>query len=122
MKKLFYLCIFLLITTSTLAIESPIKLTVLQSPTKNILFEVKEAKKPIVKYSHIIHNKIKCIKCHHKIKTGDTNIKSCNECHNTTSEINLKSALHKNCKTCHKEMKKDNKKTGPITCRGCHKK
>ncbi len=30
--------------------------------------------------------------------------------------------FHKTCKACHKAMKKDGKATGPVSCKGCHKK
>ncbi len=56
------------------------------------------------------------------MKKDDTSVKDCTECHNGTDAPALKKALHKNCKDCHKDMKKKKEKTGPTKCSGCHKK
>lgn len=91
----------------------------------------KDDKKGPVKLSHKKHAeeyKVACTECHHDYKDGknvwkDTDpVKKCSECHSAekkqgnADKLNL--AFHKNCQTCHKELKK-----GPYkNCNDCHEK
>ena len=80
---------------------------------------------------------IACADCHHVYENGknvwkkEDSVQKCSECHdikkNTKKDgvkvIKLQNAYHKNCKNCHKALKKEGKKTGPFKkCNGCHKK
>jgi hypothetical protein len=83
-------------------------------------------KKPAVTYNHEKHDAATpdCKTCHHTWD-GKAAPKKCSECHKAKKDgkkINSKSALHKNCKDCHKKLKKAGKKTGPTSCKACHKK
>ncbi|MBN2808344.1 MAG: cytochrome c3 family protein [Deltaproteobacteria bacterium] len=84
------------------------------------------AKKPAVTYSHAKHTVAvpDCKACHHTW-SGEGAPKKCGECHTAKAEgkkLDMKGALHKNCKGCHSDMKKAGKKTGPTGCNDCHKK
>ena len=98
----------------------------------------KKDKKGSVKLSHKKHNvdyKITCADCHHVYKDGknvwkdgDT-VEKCSACHDPkkknkkTKAMKLQNAYHKNCKNCHKALKKEGKPTGPFKkCNGCHEK
>ena len=94
-------------------------------------------RRPHVEFSHGIHSEKLddegCGVCHH---TPDNNTGklvyiegeevSCKECHGAQKENNklaLREAFHGSCTVCHRKMIKTNeKKTGPTTCGGCHKK
>jgi hypothetical protein len=95
----------------------------------------KDDKKGPVKLTHKKHAeeyKVACAECHHEYKDGknvwkDTDpVKKCSSpsCHDTekkqgnADKLNL--AFHKNCQTCHKELKG---KQGPYkNCNDCHQK
>ena len=95
----------------------------------------KMKKGPVVKFAHHKHQEVlkgNCGECHHG-KTADwkqvpykegMKIEKCATCHNKkhpNKKLNsVKKAAHKNCKGCHKAMKKAGKKTGPVKCKGCH--
>lgn len=123
-------------------------------PKKENLIESKghkKDKKGPVKLTHEKHNKeykVACTECHHVYKKeGKKNINTwkegdptqkCVVCHFPDAKKakkkkvkKLQSAMHKNCKDCHKKIKKENKgkkkedqkKTGPIKkCKKCHQK
>lgn len=90
----------------------------------------KHTKTP-VSFTHKKHSvdlKIKCTECHHVIKDGKNvwkegdKVAMCASCHksplkNEGKTLSLKNAFHKNCKDCHKKMKK-----GPTKCNECHPK
>jgi len=109
-----------------------------------------EEPKPAVEFPHSLHFGFNCRTCHHKWDQ-ETPIEGCmtSGCHDLTeapkktqsrqSAENLavryyKTAYHKMCISCHKEMKAQNKKlelsgrvlvdnlpnTGPTSCKGCH--
>jgi hypothetical protein len=93
----------------------------------------KDDKKGAVKLSHKKHAeeyKVACTECHHEYKDGknvwkDTDpVKKCAECHSpdkkqeNADKLNL--AFHKNCQTCHKELK--DKKAPFKNCNDCHQK
>lgn len=74
---------------------------------------------------HKVHaDYIACIKCHHTWKKEERKTpQKCAECHKADDigEKGLKSAYHKQCQDCHKDLKKQDKKTGPTArCSGCH--
>jgi hypothetical protein len=95
----------------------------------------KDDKKGPVKLTHKKHAeeyKVACTDCHHEYKDGknvwkDTDpVKKCStpSCHDTekkqgnADKLNL--AFHKNCQTCHKELKG---KQAPFkNCNDCHQK
>lgn len=99
-------------------------------------------KKGAVKLTHKKHNvdfKIACAECHHVYEGGKNvwkegdKVEKCSKCHPIIWEkgkkkkkgeaMKLQNAYHKNCKTCHKTLKKEGKKTGPFKkCNKCHEK
>ena len=81
-------------------------------------------KKPAVNYNHEKHmaSAPDCKSCHHTWD-GEGAVKKCSECHKAKKDgkaLDIKKALHKACKDCHKDMKKAGEKTGPSSCKGCH--
>ena len=93
-------------------------------------------RRPLVKFSHAIHSDnlmdTGCGICHHNPdnKTGELvyiegEELSCRECHETQKENHkpaLREAFHGSCTVCHRDrIKTDNRKAGPTTCGGCHK-
>jgi hypothetical protein len=88
---------------------------------------------------HAEDYEIACAECHHVyeneinvFKEGDF-VQKCQECHNEPTQKgekkltpdlkarNLKLAYHKNCRNCHRQVKKeDQDKKPPVTCKGCH--
>ena len=85
-----------------------------------------DCKKPAVIYNHDKHNAATpdCKTCHHTWDGKDAP-KKCSECHKAKKDgkaLSSKNALHKSCKDCHKDLKKAGKKTGPTSCKACHKK
>jgi len=49
----------------------------------------------------------------------------CGDCHGTTGKgkvLSLRNASHKACVTCHNQRASQGKKTGPVSCDGCHDK
>jgi len=102
----------------------------------------KKDKKGPVKLTHKKHNvdyKIACAECHHVYeggknvwKEGDP-VDKCSKCHpiiwkkgkkkKKGEAMKLQNAYHKNCKNCHKALKKEGKETGPFKkCNKCHAK
>ena len=93
---------------------------------KDDVFE--KHKKGPVKLTHKKHNvdyKIACTLCHHVYKEGDP-VQKCSACHDAKKSEGKKKklmlAFHKNCQGCHRELKKAEKKTGPVKCKECHEK
>jgi hypothetical protein len=100
--------------------------------------------KPLVTLSHKKHNvdyKIACTECHHVYKDGKNiwkegdQVQKCEACHSepkkpkgdkTKMEKAEKikkyhyDAIHANCRDCHKELQKEKKPAGPVTCVKCH--
>lgn len=89
-----------------------------------------------VTFPHKRHAKdfrILCWECHHNYKDG-VNIwlpweetLSCGECHEPVAgkegATSLKKAYHVGCRTCHKDLEKQKKASGPGRgCYGCHEK
>ncbi len=94
-------------------------------------------RRPLVVFSHTVHSDslmdTGCGICHHNPdnKTGklvyiEGEELSCRECHEAQKEDHtpaLREAFHGSCTVCHRDaIKTDNRKTGPTTCGGCHKK
>lgn len=105
-------------------------------------------KKTLVTFTHKKHNtdyKIPCNDCHHAYKGGKNvwkegdNVQKCAACHKEAKAPKVKegekgpskkekikkyhySAIHENCKGCHKDLKKAAKPTGPTACKDCHPK
>ena len=98
----------------------------------------KKDKKGPVKLTHKEHNvkfKVACADCHHVYKDGKNvwkegdQVEKCSTCHDPkkknkkTKAMKLQNSYHKNCKNCHKALKKEGKPTGPYKkCNGCHEK
>jgi len=98
--------------------------------------EYAKDKKGPVKFTHQKHTvdyKIACADCHHKYtdgkntwKEGD-DVQKCSACHDPKKKegkvMKLQNAYHRNCKNCHKALKKEDKKAGPFKkCNDCHAK
>jgi len=107
----------------------------------------KEHKKALVTFTHKKHNvdyKIACTDCHHVYQDGKNvwkegdEVQKCEACHSEAKapkgedapklskaeEIKKfhYSAIHENCKGCHKDLKTAGKPTGPTACKECHPK
>jgi hypothetical protein len=76
---------------------------------------------------------LSCKDCHHIYKDGKNVLDEgaleegkegirCSACHRPDSRLNLEQAFHDQCIGCHKKHPKENKKTGPRFCGGCHAK
>ena len=120
MKKLVVLLMavaFMVVSASLFAMP--------KAPEKVTINEVQK-RKPAVTFNHKAHaDQFGCKECHHKWKGGNAVPRKCSECHKAKKEGKIpsaKHAYHKRCKGCHKKMKKAGKKTGPTSCRKCHKK
>jgi len=102
----------------------------------------KKDKKGAVKFTHKEHNvgyNVGCADCHHVYEDGKNvwtekdHVDKCSKCHPIIWEkgkkkkkgeaMKLQNAYHKNCKTCHKTLAKEGKKSGPFKkCNKCHEK
>ena len=90
---------------------------------------------------HIKDHRITCDECHHVYEKGKNvwkegaSVKKCEGCHDEPTskgekklppddqKRNLKLAFHKNCRTCHRKIKKEDPRTNaPTTCGKCHEK
>jgi hypothetical protein len=91
----------------------------------------KSDKKPAVKLTHKKHNvdyKVKCDECHHVYKDGKNTwkegdpVQKCVACHDPEEKKGnadkLQLSFHKNCQTCHKELK--GKEAPWKKCNDCH--
>jgi hypothetical protein len=89
--------------------------------------------RPAVVFKHELHFDAfpDCIECHHiyeknngeKENVWSGEEQSCSDCHKRVKEDNrlpLMEAFHNNCTKCHREMAKEKKKAGPVTCGECH--
>lgn len=96
----------------------------------------KSDKKGPVKLSHKKHSTdygAACTDCHHEYKDGKNvwkegdPVQKCSACHDPEKTqgdaMKLQTALHTNCKDCHKEVAKAGKKEAPYKkCNDCHQK
>jgi Class III cytochrome C family len=77
------------------------------------------------KFDHKLHvetNKVDCTKCHHKWDGATGQPQKCSVCHHEADSggaPSAKDAFHALCKNCHKEKRKEGKKS-PTSCTGCH--
>lgn len=79
---------------------------------------------PFTHKKHYVDYEIPCRGCHHawKLNLRDNPIK-CKECHKGKTEsdaVLLRNAFHRSCMTCHRNLKKQKKPTGPVGCKKCH--
>jgi hypothetical protein len=96
---------------------------------------VLSSRKPVRfdKSLHYRHSKAqdnKCEACHHEYNENTKKLVyakgkegSCRYCHLENTEKNVQSistASHVACIDCHRKTAEKNKKTGPVTCYGCH--
>jgi hypothetical protein len=89
-----------------------------------------------VSFSHKKHQtdyKLACTECHHNYENGKNiwkegdPVKPCKECHNPLNKVGkipkLEIAYHNDCKTCHRKLANEGKKSGPYKkCSDCHQK
>lgn len=102
--------------------------------------------RPAVEFPHIQHidAEMECSDCHHRFKGGENVVDEgeleedaegikCSSCHKSeagfrfkpdldTTKRNLQQAYHRMCTGCHRQVSKDKKKSGPVTCGECHPK
>lgn len=100
-------------------------------------------KKPVT-FSHKKHSEVyenDCAECHHIYTDGANTwiegdpVSKCQECHNEPTvkdedklspekqKLNLKSAFHNSCRSCHKQLKEQNSNKYekiPTECEQCH--
>ncbi len=67
-----------------------------------------------------------CATCHKGVKSEEELLKE-DKCQRMEMELKetggpakLKNYFHSTCLKCHKELKKQGKDTGPVSCKGCH--
>jgi c(7)-type cytochrome triheme protein len=90
-------------------------------------------KRPPVTFPHNLHTEkgLSCKDCHHLYEKGENVLDEsklvegnkeiqCSACHGPKSRLNLEQAYHGQCIGCHKKPMKDQKKTPPRYCGGCH--
>jgi len=74
---------------------------------------------------------IDCLRCHHRYEKGENVLAveelipgsaavSCSSCHSSSRD--LERAYHRMCITCHRDMNKNNIRSGPVMCGQCHAK
>jgi hypothetical protein len=121
MKKL----LLIFVTVAFTVVMGAMFLSAAPAAPEKVTVKEFQKKKPAVTFSHKLHaDKFGCKECHHKWKGGDATPQKCSECHKAKKEGKkpaAKKAFHKQCKGCHKKMKKAGKKTGPTSCKKCHK-
>lgn len=102
--------------------------------------------RPAVEFPHMQHidAEIECSDCHHRFKGGENVVDEgeleeeaegvkCSSCHKSKAGFRFKpdldptkrtlqQAYHRMCMSCHRQVKKENKTAGSVTCGGCHPK
>ena len=102
--------------------------------------------RPAVQFPHILHidAEIECSDCHHRFKGGENAVDEaeleedaegikCGACHKSEpgfrfeadldpTKRTLQQAYHRMCTGCHRQVSKEKKKSGPVTCGECHPK
>ncbi|PTN36333.1 DUF305 domain-containing protein [Desulfonatronum sp. SC1] len=89
-----------------------------------------EAKQKYVLFLHPKHEAFECVRCHHTSEGADIN-QGCKDagCHDMfvietpeqRREIRyFEKAYHDLCIGCHRELRRQEKTTGPVDCKGCH--
>ncbi len=97
------------------------------TPPETIVIDKAKDKKLGVTFPHKEHTETySCETCHHTAKTPEEAV-SCFVCHGVKPDIpdpsqmsSKKNPFHILCKTCHSDLKKQKKDTGPTKCSGCH--
>lgn len=78
------------------------------------VIKLDKASTGVVTFDHAKHQGLtECKVCHHT-----ETYEACDSCHGAADDgakLKYKTAIHKNCQDCHKEMKK-----GPTKCKECH--
>ena len=105
----------LLILLTAAILVSSIATVVIAVSTGPAVIKMDKAKTGVVTFDHAKHQADvpDCNACHHT-----DGFEKCSSCHGATDDgkkIKYKTAMHNNCKDCHKEMKK-----GPTKCKECH--
>jgi hypothetical protein len=93
----------------------------------------KKLQRPPVKFTHEKHADLytNCTECHHtyeyqggkRVNNWNGEGQPCSECHKVSAEgktVALMNAFHENCTGCHRQLDKEGKKSGPVTCGECH--
>jgi hypothetical protein len=86
---------------------------------------------PPVRFNHQSHEaRAACTLCHHEFQ-GRRNVwhegqpvQKCQACHSlkpVPPSLDLKNAMHRQCKGCHLRLRQQARPAGPIECRGCHR-
>ncbi len=89
--------------------------------------------RPGVFFPHERHmESLDCLSCHHLYEDGknilneddidDDGSASCSRCHVKSASINLKTAYHRQCISCHRALNREPDNDLPITCKDCHPK
>jgi hypothetical protein len=103
--------------------------------------------RPAVAFPHLRHFDdagIECSECHHRFKDGENIVDEgelaedaegikCSSCHKSEAGFRFKpdldptkrtlqQAYHRMCTGCHRQVSKDKKQSGPVTCGQCHPK
>ena len=71
-----------------------------------------------VSFPHLAHQEAlgDCSACHDLFPQEDGAIERLK----ASGELKQKQVMNKQCTKCHKQFKKEGKKTGPTTCKSCH--
>ncbi len=86
-----------------------------------------------VEFPHAIHTEsYDCLDCHHDYHNGENVLDegeleedgsaACNTCHTSSATIDLQTAYHRQCMTCHRAVNREPEFDLPITCKDCHPK
>jgi hypothetical protein len=103
--------------------------------------------RPAVEFPHLRHFDdagIECSQCHHRFKDGENIVDDseleegaegikCSSCHKSEAGFRFKpdldptkrtlqQAYHRMCMSCHRQLRKEDKKAGSVMCAGCHPK
>ena len=102
--------------------------------------------RPAVEFPHMQHidAEIECSDCHHRLQGGENVVDEgeleedaegikCSSCHKgeagfrfkpdlDPTKRTLQQAYHRMCTSCHRQLKRENKTAGSVTCGGCHPK
>lgn len=84
-----------------------------------------------VYFSHDNHMEtLECLDCHHDYQNGKNVLDEdeleeggsarCDACHSKGASIELKTAYHRQCMGCHRQINKQENAGLPITCWDCH--
>ena len=84
-----------------------------------------------VYFSHENHMEtFECLDCHHNYQNGENVLDEdeldedgsakCAACHSKDASIKLKTAYHRQCMGCHRQVNKQEAARLPITCGDCH--